>query len=57
MKTALIVWVLLSAPASLAVIGWGLILILEATNLGVFAACCAVIVTGVLAIASLTDRR
>lgn len=57
MRNILALWVLLSAPAALGVVGWGLILILKATSLPVFLACCAVMITTGLGMASLLDSR
>lgn len=57
MRTALILWILLSAPAALFVIGWGLMLILDAAGLLAFVLSSAVLATAFLGIASLLDSR
>lgn len=57
MKTAVIVWVLLSAPVALFTVGWGLKLIFDAAGMVVFMLCCASIATAGLSIASLLDSR
>ena len=57
MRNILALIVLLCAPGALGVMGWGLVLIWEATNLPVFLACCAVMVVAGLGLASLLDSR
>lgn len=57
MRNLLALLVLLSAPAALGVMGWGLVLIWKAAGLLVFALCCGVMVIAGLGIASLLDSQ
>lgn len=57
MKTALIIWVLLSAPISLSAVGWGLFLIYSEAGLIVFAICCVSLITSALGIAAILDKH
>lgn len=57
MRLLLIIFVLLCAPASLGVMAWGLLLIYQATSIGVFLLCCAILSVAGLGVASLLDKR
>lgn len=57
MRNLVIIWVLLSAPLALAVMGWGLILIYREAGMVVFLLSCAVMFTAALGIATLFDKR
>ena len=56
MKTIVIIWVLISAPLSLGVIGWGLTLIFHQAGMVAFLFSCVVLFTGALAVAALIDE-
>lgn len=55
MKTALIIWALLSAPISLTGMGWGLSLIYRDAGLAVFLVICLSLFTSAIGIASILD--
>jgi hypothetical protein len=57
MKTLLIVWVLISAPISLFVIGWGLSLIYEEAGMLALVLSSAALITCLLGVLSLLDRH
>lgn len=57
MKTALIVWTLLSAPISLFALGWGLLLIYREAGMAFFLIASVAVFTSALGIASLLDKR
>lgn len=57
MKTALIIWVLLSAPVTLIGMGWGLTLIYRTAGLGPFLVFCVSYFTAGVAVASILDKR
>lgn len=57
MKTALIVWVLLSAPLTLFYMGWGLSLVYREAGMGAFLLGCVSMATGGLGLASLLDKH
>jgi hypothetical protein len=57
MRNLLILLIILSGPAALGVVGWGLMLIYHTAGLVVFVGCCAVIFIAALGFASLLDKR
>jgi hypothetical protein len=57
MRNILAALILLSGPAALGVLGWGLALIYQTAGLAVFMACCAVISVAALGVASLLDKH
>lgn len=57
MRTIFIALILISGPAFLGVMGWGLFLIWKATNLAVFVVCCAVVLTAGAGVASVLDKH
>jgi hypothetical protein len=57
MRTALILLILISAPASLFVLGWGLILIYEAAGLTALVLSSLSLFIAALGIASLLDKH
>lgn len=57
MRNLISLLILLNAPISLAVLGWGLVLIFHAAGLAVFLLCCLSLITAGLGIASLLDSQ
>ena len=57
MQNVFILLLLLAAPASLGVIGWGLILIWQTAGLVAFFLSCAAIAAAGLGVASLLDKN
>lgn len=57
MRNLLYLWILLSGPGALFVLGWGLKLIYREAGLAVLMVCSAVVVTAGLGLASLLDTR
>lgn len=57
MRNLLAALILLSGPAALGVMGWGLFLIYEAAGLVAFVACCVVMFIAALGVASLLDKH